>query len=59
MEPCIKPTGIAEAPDFSLNLIQEGVSKRYSANRLIFHEIYHNIAIIVIEEEVEEEQLLI
>ena len=33
----IKSIGIAEAPNFSLSLIQEGVSKRYNNNKKRSH----------------------
>ena len=54
--PCIKSTGIAEAPKFSLSLIQEDALKRYIKSSPIFGTKF---IIIVNEEKVEEEQLLI
>ena len=37
----IKFIGIAEAPGFSFNLIQEGVSKRCKVKPRVHYEIYH------------------
>ena len=42
LEPYIKSTGIAEAANFSLSLIQEGASKRYKIKPHIRYDIYHN-----------------
>ena len=37
----LKSTGIAEAPNFSRSLIQEGASERYKVKPHIRYEIYH------------------
>ena len=41
LEPYIRSIGIAEAPNFSLSLIQESASKRYKVKPHIRYEIYH------------------